>query len=114
MSLVVIGGSAVGIIIAGAARLPVWPRHSEFTPANLVLLGQSPLVTLGGNGANAAYVAARSGARVALATNIGDDALGTVARNWLKDAGCRMLGPVRATSTAINVTAANAQHARAT
>ena len=81
MSLVVVGGTAIDIIITGAPRLPVWPQHSEFTPANLVLLPKSPLVTLGGNGANAAYVAACNGAHVDLATNIGGDAFGTVARS---------------------------------
>jgi sugar/nucleoside kinase (ribokinase family) len=114
MSLLVVGGSAIDIIITGAPRLPVWPRHSEFTPANLVLLREAPLVTLGGNGGNAAYVAASSGARVHLATNLGGDAFGMVARHWLKEADCRLLGAPQGQRTAINVTAANARHARAT
>ncbi len=82
MSLFVIGGTAVDIIVTRAPRFPVWPQHNEFTSANLVLLEKSPLVTLGGNGANAAYVAACGGAGVDLATNIGADALGTTARHW--------------------------------
>jgi ribokinase len=114
MSLVVVGGTVVDIIVMRTPRLPTWPRHSEFTPANLVLLSDAPLVTLGGNGANAAYVAARHGAKVHLATNIGDDSFGSMARGWLAAAGCRLLDGVRTERTAINVTAANARHARAT
>lgn len=114
MSLVVVGGTVVDIIIAGAPRLPTWPRHSEFTPANLVLLADAPLVTLGGNGANAAYVAACSGARVDVLTNVGEDSFGTMARGWMTDAGCHFLRSGKIRRTAINVTAANARHARAT
>jgi len=114
MSLLVIGNTVVDIIITQVPRLPTWPRHSEFTPANLVLLPNEPLVTLGGNGANAAYVAAYGGARVHLQTNIGEDPLGDVARGWLRAAGCQLLPSRKVQHTAINVTAANKRHARAT
>jgi ribokinase len=114
MSLVIVGGTVVDIIITRTPRLPTWPRHSEFTLDNLVLLADAPLVTLGGNGANAAYVAACSGARVDLHTNLGDDSFGVMARGWLTAAGCRLLPVGRIASTAINVTAANELHARAT
>jgi sugar/nucleoside kinase (ribokinase family) len=114
MSIVVVGGTVMDIIVARAPRLPTWPRHSEFTPANLVLLADAPLVTLGGNGANAAYVAACSGARVDLSTNMGDDPFGTVARGWVTASGCRLLQSKKTHRTAINFTAANARHARAT
>jgi ribokinase len=114
MSLVVVGGTVVDIIITNAPRLPAWPRHSEFTPANLVLLAEAPLVTLGGNGANAAYIAARCGASVDLQTNLGKDCFGAMARGWLTAAGCRVLDSVGNKRTGINMTAANARHARAT
>ncbi len=114
MSLVITGGTVADIIVTRLPRLPVWPRHSEFTPANLVLLTEAPLITLGGNGANAAYVAASLGARVDLRTNVGNDALGEVVRGWLEGAGCRLLGSRKTGRTAINITAANARHARAT
>jgi len=114
MSLVVVGGTVVDIIITRAPRLPTWPGHSEFTPANLVLLGDAPLITLGGNGANAAYVAACSGVQVDLSTNVGDDPFGTVARGWMTSVGCRFLRSSKMNRTAINITAANAHHARAT
>lgn len=114
MSLVVVGGTVIDIIITRAPRLPTWPQHSEFTPANLVLLTEAPLVTLGGNGANAAYVAACCGARVELATNLGNDPFGAMARGWLTAVGCRFLRSRKIGRTAINMTAANARHARAT
>jgi ribokinase len=114
MSLVVVGGAVVDIIVTRAPRLPTWPRHSEFTPANLVLLADAPLITLGGNGANAAFVAACSGARVSLQTNLGEDSFGAMARGWITAAGCRFLPAGKIAHTAINVTAANARHARAT
>lgn len=114
MSLTVVGTTVVDIIITLVRRLPTWPRHSEFTPDNLVLLNNAPLVTLGGNGANAAYVAACNGVSVDLQTNIGEDAFGAMARGWLAEAGCRILHSGKARRTAVNITAANARHARAT
>lgn len=114
MSILVIGGTAVDIIFPSVPRLPAWPRHTEFTPTNLVLLGQAPLVTIGGNGANAAYVAGRAGARVTLCSNAGRDSFGLLAQQWLSSAGARLKllpGRVR---TAVNVTAANARMQRAT
>ena len=71
MSLAVVGCTAIDLILTRTPRLPTWPRHSEFTSDNLVLLADAPLVTLGGNGANAAFVAAQGGARVTLHTRIG-------------------------------------------
>src|SRR5436309_268956 len=109
MSLVVIGGTVVDVIFRDLKRLPTWPAHTEFTSANLIMPANPPLVTLGGNGANAAYVAALSGVPVMLHTSIGDDALGLLARHWLESAGCRVVGK-RARATAINVTATNRRH----
>jgi ribokinase len=106
MSLAIVGCTVVDVIFSRVPRLPVWPRHTEFTATNLVLLDHGPIVTLGGNGANAAYVAAAAGAKVELHTRIGDDALGAVARGWLRRSGCRVVARAGG-STAINVTAAN-------
>ncbi len=113
MSLAIVGGTVVDLILARTKRLPSWPRHSEFTSGNLVLLPDAPLVTLGGNGANAAYVAARAGTKVTLHTRIGRDPLGGLARRWLEDAGCRLAPSSPTPRTAINVTAANSRHERA-
>lgn len=114
-SLAIVGGTVVDVIFSDVAKLPVWPRHTEFTPKNLVLLPRGPIVTLGGNGANAAYVAAASGADIAvtLHTQLGNDALGELARGWLSDVGCRIQSPASA-ATALNVTAANRRQQRGT
>ena len=113
MSLAIVGGTVVDLVLPRVARLPAWPRHTESTPENLVRLRSAPIVTIGGNGANAAYVAARSGVAVALHTRIGGDALGGLARRWLEEAGCSVCAVGQGTSTAVNVTAANARQERA-
>lgn len=114
MSLVILGGTTTDIILPKVPRLPAWPGHTEFTAANLVHLRTPPIVTLGGNGANAAYIATRCGARVTLHTQFGDDAFGTLARDWLETAGCHVFPADPAAGTPLNVTAANARRQRAT
>lgn len=113
-SLAIVGCTVVDIIFPDTPRLPRWPRHTEFTSANLIQLPQPPLVTIGGNGANAAYVAAKRGARVSLHTAIGDDILGGLAQAWLREAGCAVHTPARRLSTSLNVTAADKGQRRAT
>jgi len=153
MSIVVVGNTVVDLVFPNLTRLPSWPRHTEFTPTNLVFPPEPPIVSLGGNGANAAYAAARCGATVTLHTQLGADALGGLARDWLAQAGCRVkpgqgvvthfasnncqgrsgvpaasgrgLEPAstfkakcvttgRGAATAVNVTATNRRHRRAT
>ncbi len=115
MNLLVSGGTVVDLIFPRVPRLPTFPNHTEFTARNLVLLTHAPIVTLGGNGANAAYAAARCGAAVTLVTDIGGDPLGNLASAWLKQAGCRLLHPQdRKSRTAVNVTAANHRLQRGT
>ena len=113
VNLVIVGGTVVDFVLPRVARLPSWPRHTESTPDNLVLLRRAPIMTLGGNGANAAYVAARCSAKVTLHTLLGADALGGFARGWLEEAGCRVEVPGRVTATAVNITAANSRQERA-
>lgn len=112
-SLAVIGGTVVDVIFRRAERMPSWPDHSEFTARNLVLMKEPPLVTLGGNGANAAYVAAACGAQVILHTALAPDALGHLARRWLESVGCRIVARPGG-ATGVNVTAADRKHRRAT
>lgn len=114
MSLLIVGGTVVDLIFPRVPRLPDWPDHTEFTSTNLVLLPEPPLVTIGGNGANAAYAAARCGATTELHTNIGTDALGALARRWLDDSGCHTHENTASGRTAVNVTAANTSLQRAT
>jgi len=113
MSVAIVGNTVVDLVFPNLSRLPSWPKHTEFTPANLVFPPEPPIVSLGGNGANAAYAAARCGATVTLHTQLGADALGGLARDWLAEAGCRVESGRRA-STAVNVTATNRRHQRAT
>jgi ribokinase len=114
MSLLIIGGTTIDVIFAGISRLPSWPDHTEFTLDNLVIAKSAPLITLGGNGANAAFVASRCGAEVVLQTNIGNDAFGGVARNWLESTGCRIRSAAFELRTPVNVTAASRTLRRAT
>jgi ribokinase len=114
MALLIVGCTVVDLIFPRVPRLPVWPEHTEFTSRNLTLLKEPPLITIGGNGANAAYVAARCGARVTLHSNAGRDWFGQQARHWLAEAGCEVATPIRAPHTAINVTAADRRLRRAT
>lgn len=115
MPLLILGGTTTDIILPNVPRLPAWPSHTEFTATNLVLLRTPPIVTLGGNGANAAYIATRCGARVTLHTQLGDDPFGTLARTWLESVHCRVVSTPRATAgTPLNVTAANTRRQRAT
>ena len=113
MSVAIVGNTVVDLVFPNLSRLPSWPKHTEFTPANLVFPPEPPIVSLGGNGANAAYAAARCGATVTLHTQLGADALGGLARDWLAEAGCRVESG-RGISTAVNVTATNRRHQRAT
>lgn len=113
MSIAIVGCTTVDLIFPFVPRLPEWPRHTEFTPDNLLLLRTPPIFTIGGNGANAAYVAARGGQAVSLHSNIGGDTLGTLARNLLESAGCHVSSGDRG-HTAVNVTVANQRHQRAT
>lgn len=114
MKLTIVGNTVVDLVFPGVSRLPRWPKHTEFTSSNLVLLDRAPVVTLGGNGANAALVAASCGADVTLVTQLGRDAMGSLARGWLGESGCRVVLADKAAATAVNVTAARANHARAT
>lgn len=114
MALLIVGGTTVDVIFPEVPRLPVWPNHTEFTTANLTLLSEPPLVSIGGNGANAAYVAARCGASVTLHSNLGTDTFGTLARTWLTEAGCHLAKTPLVRRTPVNVTAANTRLQRAT
>ncbi len=114
MSLLIVGGTGVDLILPRVARLPSWPAHLEFTAANLVLLKTPPLVTIGGNGGNAAYVAAHCGAEVKLSTNLGDDAFGELVSGWLGRVGCVVVAAAKGGRTALNVTAADQGLRRAT
>lgn len=111
--LTIIGGVSLDVILPKVSSLPTWPDHLEFTKRNLVHLEHPPILTIGGNGGNAAFVAARCGAKVTLYTALGDDPQGELARGWLEKSGCRIVNTTRG-STPLNVTAASSRQQRAT
>lgn len=114
MSLHIIGNAVVDLIFPDTKRLAGWPDHTEFTAENLVLLETPPIITVGGNGANAAYVAARCGAKVTLYSNLGADTFGQIVRAWLTEFGCSLPTPKESLRTPVNVTVANTNLQRAT
>ncbi len=72
--LTIVGGVALDVILPNIRTLPNWPDHLEFTPHNLVLFRDAPILTIGGNGGNAAFVASCCGAKVTLHTALGQAA----------------------------------------
>ena len=81
MDEILVLGSFVADVAFRAARLPVWGE---------TLLGSASALGPGGKGSNQAVAAARalqgSGARVRMASRLGDDAFGQLARaTWLAD-----------------------------
>ncbi|HET6567849.1 MAG TPA: carbohydrate kinase family protein [Rhodothermales bacterium] len=83
---VVIGSTNVDLFIYGPEQRP-HREMDEFTSDNLAFCDEPLTVTLGGNGANTAYVLGRLGAPVALCATVGRDALGDLIASWLSDAG---------------------------
>lgn len=114
MALLIIGCTVVDVIFTGVRRLPAWPTHTEFTRRNLELVDRPPFVTIGGNGANAAYAAAQFGAPTLLRSNLGRDTFGGIARRWLVESGCKIEPGPAAAHTGVNVTVNNARLQRAT
>ncbi|UCF72751.1 MAG: carbohydrate kinase family protein [Deltaproteobacteria bacterium] len=57
---------------------------------------------LGGNGGATAYLLGRLGEQVSLNSQVGTDALGTLVRGWLEEAGITLVGPP-AKTTAVDV-----------
>ena len=80
----VIGTTTVDIFLTGMDRIPPI-GGDEFTPESYAFLDDPVELTLGGNGANSAYVLATLGRRTNLCSIIGDDELGAIARRWLTE-----------------------------
>ena len=68
---------------------PEQPRQEgdEFTSASLVFCDTPVRATIGGNGANSAYVLARLGVPVQLGSAVGPDPTGNLVTQWLTHAG---------------------------
>ena len=84
--ILVLGTTTVDLMITGINSAPNL-GDDEFTSSNLAFLEDPLLMSLGGNGANSAYVAARLGASAGLFSAHGDDAAGRLVLDWLKQAG---------------------------
>ncbi len=99
--LIHVAGNAVldllvrGVDSAAGQDVAAWGRGS-------VQFLDNPVAPVLGGTAATAYLLGRLGAPVSLNTQIGEDALGAVIRQWLADAGVDLVSPVAA-STATNL-----------
>lgn len=94
---VVIGTTTIDLVVAGMNTMPRL-EGDEFTSSSLVFCKEPLLFSLGGNGANSAYVLAAMGDQVALCSAAGRDHVGNLAANWLQEKGVDMRGFVRSMS----------------
>ena len=102
-SFVVVGTSTADLFVSGLERIPE-VGDDEFRRDNFAFCDEPPALSLGGNGANSAYVLARLGTSVTLCSAIGDDPFGEVVEDWLTDAGVDTGGLVRRDEAATAVT----------
>ncbi len=90
----VIGTTTADLFILGAERMPQLDRD-EFTASNLVFCDRELTITLGGNGANSAYVLRALGAPVTLCSATGTNAIGELVTRWLAEQGVDLRGFLR-------------------
>lgn len=90
----VMGTTTVDIFISGLETTPQIDGD-EFTSSSLAYCTNPLTLTLGGNGANTAYVLAALGAPVALLSATGLDPLGETVSTWLKAKQVDMRGFLR-------------------
>ena len=79
----VLGNATIDLFVSGIDALPK-VDGDEFTNTSLIFTSQPLTVSIGGNGANAAYVLGHFGAPTALASGIGRDTMGDLLVGWLK------------------------------
>src|SRR5829696_601156 len=91
---VVIGTTTVDLYISGIDKMPRF-EGDEFTASSLAFCSRPLTMTLGGNGANSAYVLASLGAPTALCSAAGRDLLGDTVAGWLQAKGVDLRGFVR-------------------
>ena len=102
-SFVVVGTTTADLFVSGLEHIPE-VGADEFTRDNFAFCDEPPALSLGGNGANSAYVLACLGASVALQSAIGTDPFGEIVEGWLMDAGVDTRGLVRRDEAATAVT----------
>lgn len=87
-TLAVLGCSVLDVVLPGITANPAGAACGEFHSSNVTLLKSPPVVSVGGNGANAALAASALGAKVHLFTSLSEDAAGKLLRHYLNEAGC--------------------------
>ena len=87
----IVGSTTVDLFVSGVERLPDWGGE-QFAVSNLAFTDVPLRLSLGGNGANAAFALGRLGADVRLLSAVGDDALGNLVCGWLEEAGVATTG----------------------
>lgn len=80
---VVMGNATIDLFVSGIDALPT-VDGDEFTNTSLIFTSQPLTVSIGGNGANAAYVMGHLGAPTALCSALGSDTMGDLLLGWLK------------------------------
>jgi sugar/nucleoside kinase (ribokinase family) len=93
----------VDLFISGVDRLPNLGRE-EFAVDNVAWCAEPLRMVIGGNGANSAYILAKLGAHVRLASAIGEDLLGNAICAWLSAAGVDQSWLRRRADTATSTT----------
>ncbi|MFB6249068.1 MAG: carbohydrate kinase family protein [Salinibacter sp.] len=86
--IIVLGTTTVDLFLSGLDHMPV-PDGDEFTSDNFAFCSAPTTVTLGGNGANTAYVLGQLGSAPSLCSAIGRDVFGSVVEKWLDETGVR-------------------------
>jgi sugar/nucleoside kinase (ribokinase family) len=111
---VIAGNIVVDLFLAGMDKLP-GAGGDEYTPNDVSLFPRAPVLTIGGNGGNTAYVLAGLGAAVSLVGATGGDPFGATARGWLRDRGVRLDAlKTSALGTSLTVVATDTQLNRLT
>ncbi|GAB4576314.1 MAG: hypothetical protein Kow0077_32100 [Anaerolineae bacterium] len=109
----IIGTTTADLFIAGAEFMPVCDGD-EFTASSLAFCDQPLTITLGGNGANTAYVLARLGAPAMLCSVTGTNPIGALVAGWLREGRVDLRGLCQPddAATATTTSILDSQHNR--
>ncbi len=83
---VVVGNLVADVFVSGMKTLPD-VGGDEYMTSNVAMFPRAPVLTIGGNCGNAAYVLATLGERVGVFGATGDDDFGRMLRGWLSGRG---------------------------
>jgi sugar/nucleoside kinase (ribokinase family) len=85
-AFLIVGNLVVDLFLSGMEALP-GAGGDDYTPGDVAILAHAPVLSIGGNGANVAYVLAGLGHQPQLLSAHGDDLFGTTARAWIEQRG---------------------------